>query len=337
MRATIIKPVSIVYPAPIMPAVLLAFIAIDGLAMRNPSAWAAPARAGTLLAMFVCGVWLALRAGVRVRLPAAALIGLVAAMAISDAYQQPVMGLTLWLVYVGCYALQARVQRDWTYDFALAGTALALVTCLYYLVNRAEPPMGMWNKNVIGGILVVLLPSAAVLPSRAARITALVVMLCGIIVTASRGALMGTFAVLAVLYQPWALLVAPVCAIPLILARPLQSGVRLDYWRSALDTLAGNATWGVGAGRILLPSFDARPCCEVHAHNSLLSIALQVGGLGIAAVVGALGLSQRPRWQRWQIAALAGVAVQSLVDDPLTWLPVGVILAITLATQQEEP
>lgn len=313
-----------------MSGLLLAFILIDGLVSRNPQPWAAPIRAGLVAALFLIGVALLWRARVRVEPGAVVVIGVLAALVISDVYRTPT-GLTLstWLVYAGAYALQRAIQRDWTRDLAATGVALAALV-IVVAVAGISPPAGAWNRNVTGGILLATLAASTQI-ARRWRIVAPILILAGIGATAGRGALVGALVTVAVMIQPWALLAAPIAAIALTSMRPYEANTRLLFWIQGIEALT-SSPFGVGVGRLITPG-DGRMGVAVHVHNSLLGIVAQVGVIGVAVASATIAIARRAAMQRWQIATLAGVAAHSMVDDPLCWLPVGVILALVSAKQ----
>jgi hypothetical protein len=70
---------------------------------------------------------------------------------------------------------------------------------------------------------------------------------------------------------------------------------------------------------------------EIHVHNSLLGLAAQVGAVGMLMITATISIMHRVIVERWRLAALVVVATHSLVDDPLTWLPLGVMVAMIVA------
>jgi hypothetical protein len=311
-----------------MAALLLTFVLIDGLVTRNSQAWAAPFRAGLVAALFICGVVMLWRARVRVEPGAMIMIGVLAALTISEVYQSYAgIGLTSWLVYAGAYALQRALGRDWRSSIANMGVALAVLCFVVAAGTLAgtSKPTEMWNRNTIGGILVVTLPAAMTLNKR----WRVGVILAGIAVTISRGAWVAAFVALAVMIQPWALLAAPVAAVALVTIRQHEADLRWLYWYQGIQAFLSSPLFGVGQGR-LITAGDGVAGVAIHCHNSLLGIVAQVGILGTGIIASALAVTRRVTLQRWQWAMLAAVAAHSLVDDPLCWLPVGVIVALCI-------
>lgn len=314
-----------------MAALLLTFVLIDGLVTRNPQPWAAPIRAGLVAALFICGIVMLWRTRVRVEPGAAVVIGVLAAMAISDVYKSPsIIGLTSWLIYAGAYALQSAIVRDWRPSIANMGVALSALCIVVALATLSgiEKPTELWNRNVIGGIMVVTLPAAMTLDKR----WRVAVILAGIAVTVSRGAWVAAFVALSVMIQPWALVIAPVAAVALVAIRPTEATNRLLYWRQGIEAFLSSPVFGVGQGR-LVTAGDGYRGVAVHVHNTLLGILAQVGVVGAIIISSALAVTRRITFQRWQWATLAAVAAHSMVDDPLGWWPVGVMVAIIIASQ----
>lgn len=304
--------------------ILTLFALIDGVCGRNPQPWAAPIRAGMIAAMVGVGVVLLWRARVRLSPGTVVLVGVLSALAVADLYQRSTIGISTWLVYAGAYLLQCAIKRDWRADFAMAGTVLA-VLALIVVVGTAigiPKPAGAWNYNSMGGIMASLLPAAITLTGRRRWITSAVIS-AGVLVSTSRGAALGALSGLAVIVQPWLLVAMPIAGLALAFIRPVNSLYRFFYWSQALDAWRSSIVFGVGPGLQM-------PWEGIHVHNTLLGMATQVGLVGIAIMTAAVTLARRIHMERWQLATLAVVAVHGLVDDPLAWLPVGVIASQVL-------
>lgn len=303
---------------------LTLLVIIDGIVVRNPQPWAAPIRAGLIAAMVIVGLALLWRTGIRIQVGSAAIVGILAALVVSDFYQRVSFGISTWIIYAGAYCLQRSIKRDWRRDFAITGialTCLALVVVAGTLCGVSKP--GPWHRNEMGGIMAALLPAATTLPSRRRWIITAVIG-AGVLLTTSRGAALGTLAGLAVIIHPLALAATPVIGVVLALAmRQFEAGLRFYYWLQAINMWRSSIVFGVGPGLQL-------PESGIHAHNTLLGLATQVGLVGIGVMLTTTAFVRRIHLERWQLATLAVVAVHGLVDDPLCWLPVGVVLSLAL-------
>lgn len=319
-----------------MSALLLTFVLIDGLVTHNPQPWAAPIRAGLVAALFICGMAMLWRAHAKIELGWAIIIGVLAAMTISDVYRsQAVIGLSSWLLYAGAYALQHIIKRDWKRDLVITGIALVGL-CLIIDLTTAygiQKPNAAWNKNVIGGILAVTLPAAMMLHGRGRIISSSIIGI-GIILSNSRGAIVAGLIAAAVMIQPWALLVAPVAAFALIFIRVHDAALRLLYWQQGIQAFLSSPIFGVGQGN-LVAAGDGVGGVAIHVHNTLLGILATVGCVGVGIVAISMATSKRINLNRWQLATLAAVAAHSMVDDPSLWWPVGIIVALVMASQNE--
>jgi len=307
---------------------LFGFVLIDGMVSRNPQPWAAPIRAGLVAALFVISLMMIRRARVRLPIGAAIISGILAALVVSDVYQRVSFGLSTWVIYAGAYALQRASKSDWSKDFSIAGvlvTGLAWVILIGTL-DGIEKPATLWHRNELGGILAVLLPAATTLPGRQRWIISAFIV-AGVLMTTSRGAILGAAVGMAVIVQPWALVAAPALAAGLALLMRQEAAVmRLVYFSQAIELLRSSIMWGVGPG-LQMPEEG------IHAHNTLLTLVTQIGAVGVAIIGSALTVMRRVHFERWQLATLAVVATHSLVDDPMCWWPVGVIIGLVLASE----
>jgi small basic protein len=307
---------------------LLALTLIDGLVTRNPYPSVAPIRAGLVAAIFLLCLWRLWKRGVRVSLGTGVVIGILAALTVADAYQQTVLGLSLWLVYAAVYATLRAAPRDSSsHDLALFGVILsALVLMMLVIPHPREFGVSMWNRNSTGGLLAVTLPAAFMLAGWR-RIAAMAVIGASVLVSGSRGAILGAAAGIAVLIQPWFLLGAPLLILGLCLLRRHETMVRFLYFAQGLELIGSSPIWGVGPRYLIAGDSHV----EIHVHNSLLGLAAQVGAVGMLMITATISIMRRVIVERWRLAALAVVAAHSLVDDPLTWLPLGVVIAVIIA------
>lgn len=328
---------------------IVLFILFDGVVRGNTQSWAAPVRALLLTALILLGLFGLWRARVRLHPGAAILIGIGSAMLIGEYYYNPgAYGLRAFALYIAAFAWQRAVKRDWRPDFARAGLALAILTLCVGLANlRGVPkPQGAWDRNIIAGTLAMLLP--CILVDGKSIWWKLPVMAGAIAVTTSRGGILAGLTALTiggVLASPSqsplvrtgiivAAIAAPAAIAGLIVLRPIESAVRLFYVQSAIaQWWAASSLFGVGPGHLII--VESSGVIQPHAHNSVISLLAQFGLIGIVVAALSCILSRcQLRGQRWQWAALAAMAVHSIVDDPLAWWPTGLMAALICASME---
>jgi hypothetical protein len=316
---------------------LSALVIVDGIVTRNDHAWAGLPRALMVLSVVAVAVLELYRSGVRLDAPAAVIVGIVGAMVVAASYRATLDGLALWLVYLGAFVLARSVQRDWLGDVARAG---ALIAVFELLLRIMPPPEGAWNSNVIGAVLVVCLAAsfgweAAPEWHRLKRWGVSLAILIGICATGSRGAMAGAFVSACVMFFPRALVTVPALAGALIVMRPYQSAVRIEYWSNGVRAWLDNFAFGLGPGRLEFQVLDHGRWLMMHAHNAYISLAAQIGLIGLVVLAAFCVVTARVNLGRAAIAALAGVAVHSIVDDPLLALPVGLMLCLCLVESRD--
>jgi hypothetical protein len=278
------------------------------------------------------------------------IVGVIGAMLVSDSfYHIGGLGLPAIVLYAGAFAWQRIVQRDWQNDFARAGVILAALVLFivigWWAGQFPAVPSGAWNRNVTAGTLAVLLASVPT----GGRFHWLVIatISIAIIVTGSRGGILAGAAALIVNHWTqvkrfWIPLsiASPAAIIGLYLSSPSSAFERLLMIRNAVEQyLAASPLFGVGPGQLLVTTLRVETP-YYHAHNAVVSFVSQVGLAGAGILSVALGAARREighGWQRWQLATLAAVAVHSLVDEPLTWWPTGLITALVLGSRMALP
>jgi len=329
---------------------IVGFVLADGMVRGNSLAWAAPWRAG-LLGVLIVGALIVLRIrGHRLDLATMGLVGVIGAMLVSDAFHNiGGLGLPAFVLYAGAFAWQRTVKHDWRAGLAFSGVIISSLVMLT-LITQNAPPNALWNRNVISGTIVMMLPAAWSWWSGQPIVKWAAVGLClvAVGVTVSRGAMMGSAAAMLVLISErvtlprwtWAALAssAPVAFLGLMALRPVQSVERIFFVRQAVEQWwATSPLFGVGPGQILVTA-PGKSLPDYHAHNAVVSFMSQVGLVGGGVLGAALGVAKGGGghgWQRWQLAALAAVAVHSLVDDPLTWWTTGLMAALILGSNDE--
>ncbi len=264
----------------------------------------------------------------------------------------------LWIglpIFVIIYFL---VANDWTrWIQKMPGLNL---TAPWFPVWR--PPPSYWiNPNVAGGIIAVFLPlqlAALTDEEHKTRVTRGAVIavgfsVLGLIMTLSRGAWLGSVAVMvgwalwrliarwgaAHTIRLWAtivfslLAVASLTYVRVFQFTPVGSRLlafvehdRVAVWRMALDLLDDYPFTGLGLGNFQMAHASFVLLVHVghtfYAHNLLLDLWLEQGLLGVLAfgwlVIRALRANVTA--SHWRLAALASLAVMllhGLVDDPL--------------------
>jgi hypothetical protein len=326
---------------------IVAFVLVDGLVRGNSLDWAAPWRAG-LLGVLIVGALVAMRvSGHRLDFATMGLVGVIGAMLVSDAFHNiGGLGLPAFVLYAGAFAWQRTIKHDWRAGLAWSGVIISSLVMLTFVTHNA-PPNAMWNRNVIAGTLAMMLPAAFAQWEHKPVVGWLALWFCmaAICVTLSRGAIMAATVTVFVLmtehirFPRWSWITlgiaAPAAFIGLMALKPVQTIERTYFIRQAVEQWwATSPLFGVGPGQIFVTA-PGKSLPDYHAHNALVSLMSQVGLAGGGVLSAVLGVSQRRigrGWQRWQIAALASVAVHSLVDDPLTWWPTGLMVALILGS-----
>lgn len=312
---------------------LAALVIVDGVVTRNDLAWASLPRALMVLSIVAVTIRELYRARVRLDASAAVIVGIIGAMVVADSYRAPLAGLALWLVYLGAFALARSVQRDWFGDVARAGVIVAVFAVWLRIVPA---PDGAWNRNVIGAVLVVCLAASFGWKAdpewhRLRRWGVSLAILVGILATGSRGALVGAFVAACMMLYPRALVTVPALAGALVMIRQDSSAVRIEYWSKGVRAWLDNLAFGVGPGQLKLPMFTYGTFEITHPHNAYIALGAQVGLVGLVVLAAFAAVTARARpLCRASLAALAGVAVHSIVDDPLIALPVGLMLCLCL-------
>lgn len=329
---------------------IVAFVLADGLVRGNSLAWAAPWRASLLAVLIVSGLIVLRIRGHRLDIATMGIVGVIGAMLVSDSfYHIGGLGLSAMVLYAGAFAWQRIVKRDWQNDFARAGVILAALVLFvvigWWAGQFPAVPSGAWNRNVTAGTLAVLL--ASVPTGGRFHWLVIAVVSTAIIVTGSRGGILAGAAALIV--NHWSQvkrfliplsIASPAVILALYLHDPSSALERPLMIRNAVEQyMATSPLFGVGPGQLLVTS----PGSETpyyHAHNAVVSFVSQVGLAGTGILGTALAVARREigqGWQSWQLATLAAVAVHSLVDEPLTWWPTGLITALVLGSRMALP
>jgi hypothetical protein len=316
-----------------IPFILSIFVLLDGVVTRNPSAWAGPVRALMLAALFSTA-WCTLRRSRSAPWSAAVVCGLGAGLTVSQSARDPLIwGLPLVVCYAAAWGWQRIMQREWERDLAITGLIVASYIVLIAL--SGERPEGLWQRNVLAGVVAVCVPSGMSLPGRR-KWSVTGAMIAAIVITGSRGGLLASMVAMFIrgrIHIRTAIIALPVMALGLVFARFRNSVYRVDAFWIALNEFINHPAFGIGPGTML--KFVANGSVRMdHAHNSAVSFVAMTGLTGLAILDAFVMTSARQALDRWQWATLAAFAVCASVDDAFLWLPVGLIVAIVIATNR---
>jgi hypothetical protein len=325
--------------------VLFLFSLAHSLITSNVADWASTGRGMLVLAIGASLVFWLWRSGVRLSPTAAGLAGTIGALTISDqVHSLGGVGLSVWAVYAGTFLAQSKIKRNWRDDIAMAGVVLGGFIALNGLAAMPNVT-GIFNRNTLAHILVVMSP-ALIDRWRWPGIVggAGVLLLIG-----SRGALIAFAVVLIVMLQLWkmkefimlsvpfvfaSIFLAVVVGVMMYVMRPQTVNIRIDLMRESIQRWwSTSPLFGVGPGGLRFD--DVAQFGQLgfaHAHNLLVSLASQVGLVGVGGIGVSFALVDRWRGRLagWQAATLAAAAALSLFEDISTLLPAGVILMLVL-------
>jgi len=198
------------------------------------------------------------------------------------------------------------------------------------------------NNNLLASILLLHLPFGIRLEDKRTMAAWFTLGTWAMLSTQSRGGLLGLFWATAVLWRidrRW-LALGTVVAIPFLFFWQISNTlVRLRYWEAALQAFLSQPVFGIGPANCFafISPRVGEPC--PHAHNIFLTVAAEMGMVGLAVFCLLL-------WQVWKHrrpgpawAALVGFMIHSLVDDPVWfWSPgfgVMSLLAIMMKEQKD--
>jgi hypothetical protein len=332
-----------------VPMLFVAFVIVDGVVTRNELRWANEPRAWLMICLFGFGMITMALNNVKFDLVSAIIVGVIAAMIISQSSSSPSRpDITLWVIAAGAFLWQRAIQHDWRASFARAGMALALVVLIVYGVGSLSgiPALptggGAWNRNVIAGVLAALIPSVISRRNRGKWIV-LAAMAAAIVVTGSRGGILAAMVALVVSIQRrprflrLAAIATPVAVIVLawysFTFRSITTYERVIMIREALQQWRQTSiAYGVGPGNLwFVIHGNGYQSIQIQAHNFIVNIAAMVGIVGAFIIGAALSNIKRLTLDNWQLATLSALVVHGMVDDPFTWLPTMLIAAIAAA------
>jgi hypothetical protein len=319
---------------------LVVFVILDGVSRNNIAPEGAATRAVLVAGLLVAVAIWARRSGLRLPWPGAVLAGVLAGYTVAEVYQLCCgRGLSTWLIYGPIYGVQLYAKRDWQRDLAIAGIGLGALVLLAAPTGPA--PGGMLNRNMIAGALLALSPAAWAWPGRT-RWIAIAITVAGLAISGSRGAVLAGLVASLVYWHPWSLLgqsfkwlAAPsygVLAVGLAAIRPVTFLRRFECAAEVMGRWAMSPVFGLG------PAFEMRLAwggdLTSNTHIAWLTPLALAGVLGVMVIclVAASLAGGRLAGQRWQWATLAGLAVHALVEENISWWPVGIVAALVLGS-----
>jgi hypothetical protein len=182
------------------------------------------------------------------------------------------------------------------------------------------------NVNVLAGFIY-LAGAAGMAWTGWRRWVTLAASLAGLLATGCRGAWLAAAVAALVYTHHWRLLAGiPVAAAALVGLRPETVVIRLQTWLHALSDVS---LWGRGLGAAIYPNMGGGNF--YFAHCLPLTVAVEAGIPGLAAL--GFGLWRvLPRLLRgWQGATLAGLLAWSLIDEVVWFWGPGMIATYLLA------
>jgi len=319
----------------------LIFSIFDGVVRLNTAPSAAPVRAAMITALALAVLIWMMYHSVRFPLPGAVLVGVLAAYTISEAYWRPGgYGIQGWLIVAGIYAAQTVARREWIHDLAIAGVGLAVLVILA-VASGVPVPDGLWNRNMVAGLLAALLPAAWTRWRPGGAIVAL-----AIVVTGSRGALVA--ASVAGLALAWPRLTArhwlapvglaagvsaaPVLALGMYGLIDIRSATvwrRLECMAQVLALWWSRSPWfGLGQFQTTLITGELAN----NAHSVPLTLAAVTGLVGLLIVLWSMiGLGRGRIRGGWELASLLAICTHALIEENVAWWPVAIVAGIVAA------
>lgn len=207
----------------IVPLLFVAFVVIDGVITRNELLWSGDPRAWLMICLFGFGLIVLILNRIRFEPAAAVIIGIVAAMVVSQSSSEPSRpDITLWVIGAGAFLWQRSLQNDWRPSLARAGMVLAIVVLVAGVGSLIGIPApihsGAWNQNVIAGTLAVLMPSVITSRKGTSRWVMLATMAAAIVMTGSRGGILAAMVALIVSLRTRQTLRVAAIVTPVVLA-----------------------------------------------------------------------------------------------------------------------
>jgi hypothetical protein len=183
------------------------------------------------------------------------------------------------------------------------------------------------NQNVVAGFIYLAAPAALDAFPDWRRWATLAISALALAITGSRGAWLAAVVAGIVYARRWlALGAVPVVATAMIWLRPLTIADRWQVWAAAVGDLS---LWGRGFGAAIYPSLGGG--LFYHAHCLPLTMAVETGIPGLAALVWGLWRLIPRLAHSWQGATLAGLLAWSLIDEVVWFWGAGMIAVYLLA------
>jgi hypothetical protein len=267
---------------------------------------------------FAVGLWSLIKRG---RIGGPALLALAAMMiAIAVGGIDPLFGARRLATVLGYMAAYSFLNiHPLNFNPALAQSAIIMSALVILGIY-------MGNVNVVAAFIYLAAPAALAWTGWQRWLT-LAVSAAALVATGCRGGWLAAGVATLVYLRYWRLLpVAGVAGAMLYWLRPLTVGDRLYVWVAALRDLSPLGR-GIGAG--IFPSLYGGNF--YHAHCLPLTVAVETGIPGLAALGWGLWRLLPRLLRGWQGATLAGLLAWSLVDEAVWFWAPGMIAMYLLA------
>lgn len=223
-----------------------------------------------------------------------------------------------------------------------AGWILIVTYLIFGLFRLWVPPKSLHdlgNSNVLASILLLILPFGANVQYRNGQWVWFLAGTVAMVVTRSRGGLLGLLMAMGVLWKVDKRLIALIGGVSLpvlFILKRSSAMIRLCYWQAAWEAFLTRPLFGIGPGSCYQWITKRCELCP-HAHNIFLTFLAEMGLAGLVCLVLLL-------WQIWRHrrpgpvwAALVGFMVHSLVDDPIWfWAPgLGVMSLLAIMVRDD--
>jgi hypothetical protein len=249
----------------------------------------------------ISGAW-ALIQGQRIGSQAMlALVAMMVSVAVSGI--NPEWGYRRWATIVGygaVYYWLAGKRLNLAPALAIAGAVMSLVVV---------GGISVGNRNIVAGFIFLTVPAAMNWHNHQRWYT-LALGGIALYLLGSRGAWLAVVVAMIIYNRLWiALTMVPGLAFASIWLRPHSVADRLQMWASALQDLT---FFGHGLGTAIYPSLNGY--LFYHTHCVPLTVVVETGIPGLAALVWGLWRLVPRLTRGWQGATLAGLLAWSLVD-----------------------
>jgi hypothetical protein len=274
----------------------------------------------------VYALWLALAGWVAIRCPRWLLfLAMLAVAALAVGVMAP-WGLRRLATIAG-YAATYQALKIHRLNLNPALAVSAIIMSIFVIVG-----IYLGNQNVVAGFIYLAAPAALDAFTDWRRWATLAITALALALTGSRGAWLAA-AVAGIVYaRRWlALGAVPIVATAMIWLRPLTIADRWQVWTAAVSDLS---LWGRGFGAAIYPSLGGG--LFYHAHCLPLTVAVETGISGLAALAWGLWRLVPRLAHGWQGATLAGLLAWSFLDEVIWFWGAGMFAVYLLAEVMRE-